>query len=130
MKENQDNPISLNQSLAKNKDTFLLTLLQLQKDLALSEETFQHWLTATSGAEILQHLNIYFSQPKFQKGTELQQIFYRLDIPEKKIRESKNLVAAEQIQFISQMALERAFQKVYFRIYFAKKEQKKGRKKN
>lgn len=125
MEENLRGDLALNLSLTTNKDAFFLTILQLKKDLALPEETFQNWLTATNGEDILFHLNIFFSQSRFQKGTELQQIFYRLDIPEKKIRESKNLPLSEQMKFISRMALERAFQKVYFRNYFSEKGVKK-----
>ncbi len=125
MKKNISINVTNSLSLIENKEAFLLTLLQLKKDLGLSDDDFNPWLNCTNGTEILIFLNAFFAQNQNQKGSNLQQIFYRLDIPEKKIRESKNLSMDEQVKFISLMTLERAFQKVYLRKYFSEKGNKK-----
>jgi len=109
-------------SLSSNKELFLLTLLQIKKDLCLKEEEFTPWLNSTSGEDVLNKLIEFYSNQNFDKYSSLQQIFYRLDIPEKKVKESKNLVFAEQVRFIARVTLERAFQKVYLRKLFSSRD--------
>lgn len=125
MKKDEIQPLPGELSLAGNREIFLQTLLQIKKDLGISDEEFSSWMNCTEGKDILILLNQFYSIEIQKKSTALQQIFYRLDIPEKKIKQSKDLTAAEQVKFIALMTLERAFQKVYLRKFFADKGDKK-----
>lgn len=124
MKKNEVSIVPQELSLNGNREIFLSTLLQIKKDLGFTDEDFSEWMNCTEGKDILILLNQFYSTEIQKKAGGLQQIFYRLDIPEKKIKESKNLDVQEQIKFIALMTLERAFQKVYLRKYFSSGDKK------